>query len=224
MTHPFIKRFMISLCAISALLATFVTAFLHLTDELFISANSSIETNKDVLWGAKFEQASAAYKLRRINHVKPNVIVIGSSRANQVREQFYPGTIFYNASLAVTRIDHIKPFLEAVSLGKAPKVVLISTDLWWFRKSDKNDRNGDVVQKTPPLKLEFKFSDRLATMIDSGFRPRFLSELLRGGIGGNVDPIGGQNCRWISGSNSWKWVSTRRKPTTWGVYSGNRSI
>lgn len=187
MVHPFIKRLIVWLFIVMTMFTGLATAMLYQSNELFVSGGSSIETDDDVLWGDFFEQPYSAYKIRRARYVKPDVMVLGSSRVNQVREQFYPGVKFYNASLAAGKMSTVMPFLEALDPAHLPKVLLLNLDLWWFREANAQDKSIP-----DPFKGTFNLSDRLAMLIDKGFTPRFLKTIFANDFDPTRDPIAGR--------------------------------
>jgi hypothetical protein len=124
-----------------ATVAVFIVAmvgFLYVSNELYSFRRAAL-TTENVLWGPGFSQFDVEYKLERSQAKRPQVLTLGSSRANQFREQMFPGTSFFNAA-GVARFETIRRFLSELYAVHKPAVVLITVDPWWVRPSNREDR------------------------------------------------------------------------------------
>jgi len=75
-----------------------------------------------------------AYKLARLALQRPRVLVLGSSRASQMRAGMLGETrqTFFNGS---GMVDAVSDLDQLCTGGGAPDVVLLAVDLWWFNDS-----------------------------------------------------------------------------------------
>jgi hypothetical protein len=121
-----------------AVCAAVMLGFLYLSNELY-SFRGVTQTADDVLWGPGFSQFDVDYKLERARMKKPQVLAVGSSRANQFRDTMFPGTNFFNAS-GVARFEIIHHFLSGLYKTHKPAAVLITVDSWWLRPPNDEDR------------------------------------------------------------------------------------
>ena len=74
----------------------------------------------------------AALKLPRIAKEQPEIVLIGTSRANQARSAMFRPYAFYNASLTAWTIDQIRTMLDHVTRLAKPRVVIIGLDYFMF--------------------------------------------------------------------------------------------
>jgi hypothetical protein len=74
----------------------------------------------------------AALKLPRIAHEQPEIVMIGTSRLNQVRRTMFRPYSFYNASLTAWTLDQIRTMLDHVTKVAKPRVVIIGLDYFMF--------------------------------------------------------------------------------------------
>ena len=64
---------------------------------------------------------------------KPTVLILGSSRIEGIREDFFdPGTSVYVAGGVVQKISYFRHFLEKIPLDQSPKVLVIGLDQKFF--------------------------------------------------------------------------------------------
>ena len=68
-------------------------SFITAINEKQVFSDKVIKTNEPLLWGPAFGQQHATYKLARSIYVKPEIIVLGSSRVTQFRDYLAPGTL-----------------------------------------------------------------------------------------------------------------------------------
>jgi len=91
-----------------------------------VAANSRSIVYRDRIpsWGA--------IKLARIAQLQPEVVFIGSSRGNSLREQMFLPYRFYNASLTAWTIEQTRFMLEKILQVASPRVVIFALDYWMF--------------------------------------------------------------------------------------------
>jgi len=87
----------------------------------------------DRVWRGGDGHSFLTYKLARIADLKPEVIALGSSRANSFRGDVVAPYSFYNAGLTTWTIDQDKRFLELITRdGYAPRALVFTLDYWMF--------------------------------------------------------------------------------------------
>jgi hypothetical protein len=89
------------------------------------------QMSSESLYHSKFNPTASAYKLAGIRYKKPAVLVIGSFRVMQFREEFF-AKHFYNAGGVASGVYQLDDFVDRMMLVHRPSVVLIGVDLWWF--------------------------------------------------------------------------------------------
>jgi hypothetical protein len=82
-----------------------------------------------LLYGPKFSHRTYRLKVEGTAAVKPEILVIGSSRTNQWRSAMFRPYRFYNGGNSVNTQKSYQRFLEEIGLPK-PKVVIFSLDFF----------------------------------------------------------------------------------------------
>ena len=91
-----------------------------------------------VLFSSAINQHAYPYKMMLFDKVKPEVIAIGSSRAMQVKGQFFSAG-FINLGGATNNIAELELLAGHLAAAKPlPRLVFLILDPWWF-----NDRYPD---------------------------------------------------------------------------------
>ena len=84
-----------------------------------------------LLWLGAFRDY-APYKLERIKLVHPEVLLVGSSRCGQAREQIFRPYKAYNACLTAWPLDHAVDFIDRATREAKPRVVILALDYFLF--------------------------------------------------------------------------------------------
>lgn len=74
----------------------------------------------------------APYKLERIKLVQPDVLLVGSSRCGQAREQLFRPYKSYNACLTAWPLEHVVDFIDRATSESKPRVVIVALDYFLF--------------------------------------------------------------------------------------------
>jgi len=97
-----------------------------------LSAIAAEQSRNDrLLWLGTFKDY-APYKLERIKVVQPEVLLVGSSRCGQAREQMFRPYVAYNACLTAWPLTHIVDFVDRATLAARPRVVVVALDYFLF--------------------------------------------------------------------------------------------
>ena len=158
--HPFLARSALATAAAMLALASLATALLARSNELY-SFEAVVASEDDILWGPAFSQMDFAYKRERARWVRPEVLVLGSSRANQFRAAMMPGARFYSAAGAAHSFEEAEQFLAALYETHRPGLVILVIDPWWFKAAE---------NETAPVGVPREFGYRAAKM-GTGYRP-----------------------------------------------------
>jgi hypothetical protein len=89
------------------------------------------EGDHKTLWLGAF-QDYAPYKLQRIKLVQPEVLLVGSSRCGQAREQVFRPYKTYNACLTAWPLEHVVDFIDRATQQSKPRVVIVALDYFLF--------------------------------------------------------------------------------------------
>jgi len=84
-------------------------------------------------WRGGDGRSYLTYKVARTLELRPQILVVGSSRANSFEAYMFAPYSFYNAGLTCWTFDHYRRFLEIITKnGYAPKVLIFNFDYWMF--------------------------------------------------------------------------------------------
>jgi hypothetical protein len=101
--------------------------------------------NEKSLFSSGLDQNAYRYKFKLMEAVRPEVVAIGSSRAMQVRKQFFKSD-FVNLGGAVSNIAELESVVSDISSEKQkPRLALVFIDPWWLNK--KAAGNGGVASQ-----------------------------------------------------------------------------
>jgi hypothetical protein len=73
-----------------------------------------------------------AYKLRSVARQRPELLLLGSSRVNQMRAPMFAPYRFYNGGNVAFTFEHYTSFLKGLPADYAPEVLLIAVDPFMF--------------------------------------------------------------------------------------------
>ena len=99
------------------------------------------EQSHKLLWLGAFKDY-APYKLERIKVVRPEVLLVGSSRCGQARAQIFRPYKAYNACLTAWPLDHVVDFVDRATAATSPRVVIVALDYFLF-----GDRLANIWRK-----------------------------------------------------------------------------
>jgi hypothetical protein len=83
------------------------------------------------LWRGGDGHSYLTYKVARVAELKPEIVVVGPSRANAFRGDAFAPYSFFNAGLTTWTLDQDRRFLELIARdGYAPRVLVFNLDYW----------------------------------------------------------------------------------------------
>lgn len=89
---------------------------------------------KGTLYGTGLHGNDREHRLALIAARQPRVVVLGSSRMEQFRQDYFT-VPFVCACTLMGAIEHGRPFVEAMFKVAKPKLVILGLDYWWFGDS-----------------------------------------------------------------------------------------
>jgi hypothetical protein len=128
------------------------------------------------------------YKLQRALALRPEILTLGSSRANQFRGEMFPGATFYNAAGASHSFEHALAFLTRLFAEHRPRLVILTIDPWWFRHVTAVDPDAAMAANL----IEFSYRRMVANAITRATDPKFLLDLIRDPASSAADPLAGR--------------------------------
>ena len=144
-----VSNFFLGLLISVALMATMILCIqigLKKIGELDIHHVIDVQNrNNDALFLSGINQKTFSYKTHLAKDYDAQVVLIGSSRAMQVRNQFFIKK-FFNYGGAVNSVSQLEALAEkALNLNKNVEMAIIFLDPWWF--------NSEFVKNStdPPM-------------------------------------------------------------------------
>lgn len=156
--HAFLRRYflLLAVCVLACLLLLAPWCFWW----LYQSGDAGVEravarqaAGSFVLFGSGLSQDFVDYKLQLYKAVKPEIIVIGSSRVMQFRGSWFTKS-FVNMGGAAGNLAVLRSTLEAAITISRPRVVIIGIDFWWFLPQWEKD----PYQHVPPTSDSYNYS------------------------------------------------------------------
>lgn len=86
-------------------------------------------------------ERAISFELNKIR--QPNVLVIGSSRSSQYREQTFQATL--GPSAGVSTLTELDEFLSRMEGALSPDLILLHVDYWWFMEDYIHHTNVERV-------------------------------------------------------------------------------
>jgi len=74
----------------------------------------------------------AAFKLAHIAEASPEVVLVGSSRAGQVRSAMFKPYEFYNASFTAWSVGQLTEMVDQITRVSRPRIIIVALDYFMF--------------------------------------------------------------------------------------------
>ncbi len=134
-----VKKFLVKLMIFSLpflIIFGFSTGILIASQEL-LSIESLIKLQSQsrqlVLFGLSYSNPTKYYKLKSVVIRKPTILTLGTSRVMQFRSAFFkPNSRFFNAGGGVEKIKEFRQFLDQITPGNEPQIIIIGLDQYLF--------------------------------------------------------------------------------------------
>jgi hypothetical protein len=151
-------------------------------------AQQQRETDK-LLWLGAFKDY-APYKLERIRIVHPEILLVGSSRCGQAREQMFRPYKAYNACLTAWPLEHVVDFVDRSTRLATPRVVILALDYFLF-----NDFQANAWRSERPMDYSQGIAShwrKLRDVIDFAIRTNFSFDAIQAAATRpQIEPIDG---------------------------------
>jgi hypothetical protein len=102
---------------------------------------------RGALYGSALNGNDLKYKVELIRGVRPEVVLIGSSRAMQVRDLVFTRP-FVNAGGVSSNLLESETFVAQMLEAHVPKLVLYFVDYWWFNSRWEQASNRYLIDET----------------------------------------------------------------------------
>ena len=169
----------------AVLLALMGMSYLFLTrtgDTMPPSQAAARQENEDVLFGSALYFRPVPYKLALYRQRKPDVAIVGSSRAIEFVKHGFTTSMVNMGSMR--DMAQIRSLLQSMFAVHRPKLVILTIDFWWFnsaRTEEGVDLQPDTVGPLSLVQLAQPFQwiaqgkigigDFLAGALSPGFKP-----------------------------------------------------
>ncbi len=133
-------------------------------------------------WRGGDGRSYLTYKIARVRELKPDIVALGSSRANSFRGDVFAPYSFYNAGLTAWTFNHYRRFVELMTKdGYAPKVMVVNFDYWMFTPDFDRHWTGRFYEQPTTHFADLKIIvDQLRKDPLVLWRRMFLTDHLRG--------------------------------------------
>ncbi|MFM2112326.1 MAG: hypothetical protein RLZZ271_986 [Pseudomonadota bacterium] len=172
--RAYLRGFVIgaTVVALPFLMAFFLLKYIGEIGIDFVIKRQLESQSGDILFLSGLNQDFLDYKLNLAKKRSSEIVALGSSRAMQVREQFFNGS-FTNMGGAIGSAAGLQLLANQIGLQKAihPKTAILFIDPWWFNKKD-----AGIFLTTPELP---KFPDMISVSIFSGAVKAFARDTLQ---------------------------------------------
>ncbi len=135
MKRRFLAKLVLFALPVAAVLAIPVAFAIHMGEALPVSAVVAMQQGAaPVLYGPTDRDPILAYKLLATQLRRPAVLIIGSSRVLQFRDQFFDKNpqAAYNAGGEGWSMAEIRTLVEQLDAAHAPRILIVGLDQVWF--------------------------------------------------------------------------------------------
>jgi len=168
------KRFFITFALVAIIYGGFVLAnfgLVYLVGETRAYSDIAIQQQAEpgTLYGPVFNSNHGSYKHALLMEREADVIVVGSSRALQMRQPFFKNPMV-NCGRLVSSPRSALNFFDHLAKDPSRRTVILAMDFWWFRKPLRKITGGHT----------FTRADGTERSLDMFFKPTWY--LLQGKI------------------------------------------
>lgn len=96
------------------------------------------------------------YKLAMYQHIKPKVLILGSSRVMQFRQEYFSIPIL-NAGGVMSSIDQGFEYIQKALFEHTPDLIIIGLDYWWFHEDVPSVSSGPWMHPEHALSIRTYF-------------------------------------------------------------------
>ncbi|MEK9185570.1 MAG: hypothetical protein AAB863_02230 [Patescibacteria group bacterium] len=146
---------------------------------------------KEIIFGREIaDQSMRKYKYLNVLSKKPEVLVLGSSRVMQIREEMFDvNTKFYNAGGIAHNIADLVDFIRLLPDDVKPDTIILGIDFYWF--GDKSDLIYGVSDDLKKIDDAYQWSAHLYVdrflLLQIAKNPSYINKIFN-----KKDPIDGK--------------------------------
>lgn len=142
------RRWNITVIALAVILLITVVAIsefylYRLNENLDLQQSVQSQIKNQDLYGRVLLGQDALFKVAMTQALKPDILVLGSSRVMQVRREFInPDYSFYNAGGSIPTLEQGLIAYREISKTYIPKVIILGVDMWWLNPNFNEDNTA----------------------------------------------------------------------------------
>lgn len=99
------------------------------------------------IYGSALNENYYSYRLQMIREKKPEIVIIGTSRAGLFRQIYFDKSMIA-ATNSSNRPSEMEAFIQQMLTFHIPKIVFLNLDPWWLLKSFPNYKNASYQELT----------------------------------------------------------------------------
>ncbi|MDH5755208.1 MAG: D-alanyl-lipoteichoic acid biosynthesis protein DltD [Nitrospinota bacterium] len=151
-THKgFVKRYFALALLLASPLGVCMVFLVQAGEQTHFARIAAEQLRTGAVYGTALNQNNFLYKLELASAARPDVIVLGSSRAMQLRKEFFNQTMI-NCGGAMNSTFEGLFFLQRLLERHRPQVDIITLDFWWFalegarpERMEYHSNSGDII-------------------------------------------------------------------------------
>lgn len=102
-----------------------------------IGVYEAVKEDREVTFGLSYSYPVKFYKTQKTNLLKPEILVLGSSRSMQYSSSFFDSKkSFYCAGGAINALENFNQFWK--NIENKPEYLIVTIDPWWFNEKFDN--------------------------------------------------------------------------------------
>ena len=133
------------------------------------------QIQNNAIYGTALNQNTFLYKLALVENIKPDIVVVGSSRVMKFRKEFFNSS-FINTGGATNDLYEGLKFVKSLLKTHIPKMVILGIDFRWFNKNIEfgqqypyHKNTGDILTFSKLVSSPIKFILDKKITIDNYF-------------------------------------------------------
>lgn len=151
------------------ILLEFILLQAHETDAKTVWLDA-INNNQEIIYSGTIRPNLRTLKLEAVKQIKPDIIVIGSSRVNSFRASMFEPYSFYNCSRFFVSFENTKQLIDLLDEAERPKVIILMVEAFQFRnvfdiKGRHVEEKFKTVEDIGTHQRIFEFSNSLDTNV-----------------------------------------------------------
>lgn len=109
-----------------------------------------------MILGLAYASVEKGYKLHSLRLRRPDIAVLGSSRALEMRAELFRAgdTTFYNAGMVIDRLRGYRVLLDKLGHADRPRRLILAIDQWYFNPQWAGARDLDPADSSAPDRLQ----------------------------------------------------------------------